>query len=43
LRDVTEELGYDSHIVKRAFNRLEHEGIGEQFLVDDLGLTLEVR
>lgn len=43
LRDVTEELGYDSHIVKRAFNRLEHGGVGEQFFVEDLGLTLEVR
>lgn len=43
LRDVTEELGYDSHIVKRAFNRLEHGGAGEQFFVEDLGLTLEVR
>lgn len=42
LRDVAEEHGYDSHIVKRAFNRLEHEGVGDQFFVEDLGLTLEV-
>jgi predicted nuclease with TOPRIM domain len=42
LRDVVEKHGYDSHIVKRAFNRLEHEGIGEQLFVDDVGLALEL-
>jgi hypothetical protein len=42
LRDVAAEHDYDSHVVKRAFNRLEHDGVGEQFFVDDLGLTLEV-
>jgi hypothetical protein len=42
LRDVVENHGYDSHIVKRAFNRLEHHGVGEQLFVDDIGLTLDV-
>ena len=42
LRDVVDQHGYDSHIAKRAFDRLEANGRGEQFYVDDLGLTLEV-
>lgn len=29
---------FDSHIVKRAFDRLENEGLGEQLYVDEYGL-----
>lgn len=43
LRDVVENEGFQYHIAKRAFDRLDAEGAGEQFYVDDLGLTLEVR
>lgn len=43
LQDVVGEHGYESPIVKRAFNQLEHEGVGEQFYVDDLGVTLDIR
>jgi hypothetical protein len=42
LRDVVSEHGYDSEIVKRAFNRLEGRGEGEQLYLDELGLSLSV-
>lgn len=42
LRDVVEEYGYDAQIVKRAFNRLEQDGVGEQLYLDELGLSLTV-
>jgi hypothetical protein len=39
--DVTGE-DFDGHIVKRAFDRLETEGIGEQLYVGDVGLALHL-
>lgn len=42
LRDVVSEHGYDPEIVKRAFNRLEEQGEGEQLYLDELGLSLSV-
>jgi len=42
LRDVVSEHGYDPEIVKRAFNRLEERGRGEQLYLDELGLSLAV-
>lgn len=42
LEDVVTEHGYDQQIVKRAFNRLENEGVGEQLYVDELGLSLDL-
>ena len=42
LRDVVADHGYDTTVVKRAFNRLEAQGHGEQLYVDDLGLSLDV-
>jgi hypothetical protein len=32
--------GYPAHVVKRAFNRLERDGVGQQLLLDELGLVL---
>jgi hypothetical protein len=42
LRDVVNEEGYAAQVVKRAFNRLEQEDVGEQLYLDDLGLSLTV-
>jgi hypothetical protein len=42
LQDVVDQNGYPAQVVKRAFNRLEQEGIGEQLYLDDLGLSLTV-
>jgi len=42
LHDVVDQHGYDPHIVDRAFEELEDDGVGEQFYVEDLGLTLDV-
>ncbi|WP_372912762.1 hypothetical protein [Salinigranum sp.] len=32
--------GYPGHVVKRAFNRLEGAGVGQQFLLEEFGLVL---
>ncbi|WP_336022507.1 hypothetical protein [Halobellus salinisoli] len=40
LEELLADHGIDSHVVKRAFNRLETEGEGEQLYVDDVGLAL---
>lgn len=40
--DVVTDHGYQKHIVKRAFDRLEADGVGEQLYIDDLGLTLDL-
>ena len=42
LRDVVDEEGYAAQVVKRAFNRFEQEGVGEQLYLDDLGLSLSL-
>jgi len=42
LGDVVDDHGYDAHVVKRAFNRIEEAGAGEQLYLDDLGLGLHV-
>ena len=42
LRDVVTDEGYKTQVVKRAFNRLEPEGVSEQLYLDDLGLSLSV-
>lgn len=42
LRDVVADEGYAAQVVKRAFNRLEQEGVGEQLYLDDLGLSLSL-
>jgi hypothetical protein len=34
--------GFDSHVVKRAFDRLESAGVGEQLYVDGVGLALHL-
>jgi hypothetical protein len=41
-RDVAGEHGYDETVVKRAFNRLEDQGVGDQLYLDELGLSLDV-
>jgi uncharacterized protein YukE len=41
LTDVADDHGFDAPVVKRAFNRLEDEGAGEQLYLDELGLSLE--
>jgi hypothetical protein len=40
--DEVVEAGFDPHVVKRAFNDLEADGVGEQLYLDEFGLTLEV-
>jgi hypothetical protein len=41
--DEVGEAGFDPHVVKRAFNELEAEGVGEQLYLDEFGLALEVQ
>ena len=41
LADVR-EAGYDPHVVKQTFNDLADEGVGEQFYLDEFGLTLDL-
>jgi len=41
LETVVEEGGFDPHVVRRAFERLEAEGAGERLHVDEYGLGLE--
>jgi len=41
LADIVDDHGFDAPVVKRAFNRLEDEGAGEQLYLDELGLSLE--
>ncbi|WP_251328340.1 hypothetical protein [Haloplanus pelagicus] len=36
------EAGFDPHVVKRSFNELAAEGTGEQFYLDEFGLTLDL-
>lgn len=38
--ELIEDHGFDSHVVKRAFNQLADEGVGEQLYVEDVGLAL---
>ncbi|AUV81916.1 hypothetical protein C2R22_09855 [Salinigranum rubrum] len=38
--DALTAEGYPAHVVKQAFNRLEREGVGQQLLLDELGLVL---
>lgn len=40
LSELIEDHGFDSHIIKRAFNRLEDDDVGEQLYVEDVGLAL---
>jgi len=41
-RELVDERGFDSHVVKRSFGRLGADGTGEQEQphADDVGLTL---
>jgi hypothetical protein len=39
LRELVGEHGFDSHVVKRSFDRLEADGTGEQIYVVDVGLA----
>lgn len=41
LRDLVADHEYKPKIIKRAFNRLEKRGDGEQLYLDDLGLGLD--
>lgn len=40
LAEVVDQHGFDRHVVKQTFEHLESEGAGEQFYVDEQGLTL---
>jgi hypothetical protein len=42
LEEITAQHGYDGHVVKRAFERLEKDGHAEQFYVDEQGLALDI-
>jgi hypothetical protein len=41
LEEVTDDHGYDTHVVKEAFEQFESEGVGEQLHVDEYGLGLD--
>jgi hypothetical protein len=41
LEEIVEETGYDSHVIKQAFDRLESSGGGVQFYVDERGLAMD--
>jgi len=43
LTAATEETGYDRHVVRQAFSRLEADGEGEVFSIDDDGVAFEFR
>ncbi|WP_251342734.1 hypothetical protein [Haloplanus halophilus] len=40
--DEVREDGFDPHVVKQSFNDLAAEGVGEQFYLDEFGLTLDL-
>ncbi|MFT4921441.1 MAG: putative nucleic acid-binding Zn-ribbon protein [Haloarculaceae archaeon] len=40
LEEVVEDEGFDVRVARRAFERLEAEGVGEQLHVDEYGLAL---
>ena len=40
LLELTREHGFETSVVRRAFDELESAGIGEQLYVDDIGLAL---
>lgn len=42
LEELVDEHGFDEHVVKRTFNSLEGEGVGDQLYLDEYGLSLEV-
>ena len=42
LEEVVDETDYDRHVVKRAFDRIESDGEGEQFYVDERGLAIDI-
>lgn len=42
LEEVVDETDYDRHVVKRAFDRIESGGEGEQFYVDERGLAIDI-
>lgn len=42
LEEITGEHGFERHVVKRAFERLEKDGHAEQFYVDEHGLALDI-
>lgn len=41
LEEVVAESDFDRHVVKQSFDRLESEGDGEQFYIEEHGLTLD--
>ena len=41
LEEIVEETEYESHVIKQAFDRLESNGDGEQFYVDERGLAMD--
>ena len=41
LEEIVEETEYESHVIKQAFDRLESNGDGEQFYVDERGLAID--
>ena len=42
LEEISTEHGFDRHIIKRAFDRLEADGSAEQFYVDGQGLAMDI-
>jgi hypothetical protein len=43
LTAATEETGYDRHVVRQAFSRLEADDEGEVFSIDEDGVAFEFR
>ena len=42
LEEIVDETDYGRHVVKRAFDRIESDGEGEQFYVDKRGLAIDI-
>ena len=42
LQEITNEPDYDRHVVKRSFDRVESNGDGEQFYIDEDGLAIDI-
>ncbi|RJX44430.1 hypothetical protein DM826_02090 [Halonotius aquaticus] len=42
LQEITNETDYDRHVVKRSFDRVESNGDGEQFYIDEDGLAIDI-
>jgi methyl-accepting chemotaxis protein len=40
-QELVDDHGYEPPVVKRSFNQLEAEGVGDQLMIDEYGLSLD--